>query len=264
MSKIVYLSSQYLIELYEKRKEKNPNYSMRAFARDLGLVSSQVSSLFMHKSSVTPKTARKISEKLDLPQSEKLKFLTAAQQDATSKRQAKIVDNDFMQISEITTQVISDWRHLAIFALVRADNFNPDPDWIADQLNFPKDVVQACLDRLLAVGLIKQTKKTFEPNHLNVTTSADVPAESIKQLLIQQIKLAEAAVRDVPVDLRNLSCVSMPFDLNHYEDAVKMIDGFRRRFIKRFLKGKKESVYNLNIQFVPITNIKHLVAKKAR
>jgi transcriptional regulator with XRE-family HTH domain len=56
----------YLAQELLRRKERNPSYSLRSFARDLRLSPSCVSEILNNKRSPSPKNVRKIAEKLAL------------------------------------------------------------------------------------------------------------------------------------------------------------------------------------------------------
>ena len=48
----------------QKRKEKNRSYSLRAFARDLGIGATSLSDLFNGKRKLSPKNVTKVMDKL--------------------------------------------------------------------------------------------------------------------------------------------------------------------------------------------------------
>lgn len=74
-------AADYLITIFDERKEKNPRYSLRAFARSLGVSSGQLSEILSGKRPLSHKLARRISIALALTEeeSQKLIFLVSQQ-----------------------------------------------------------------------------------------------------------------------------------------------------------------------------------------
>ncbi|MGZ3744054.1 MAG: hypothetical protein ACXWRE_12165 [Pseudobdellovibrionaceae bacterium] len=74
-------AADYLISIFNERKEKNPRYSLRAFARSLGVSSGQLSEILSEKRPLSHKLARRISVALalPLPESQKLIYLVSQQ-----------------------------------------------------------------------------------------------------------------------------------------------------------------------------------------
>jgi len=74
-------AAEFLISTFNERKDKNPRYSLRAFARSLGVSSGQLSEILSGKRPLSHKLARRISIALTLTEVEaqKLIFLVSQQ-----------------------------------------------------------------------------------------------------------------------------------------------------------------------------------------
>lgn len=68
-------AADYLITIFNERKEKNPRYSLRAFARSLGVSSGQLSEILSGKRPLSHKLARRISIALALTEEESSKLI---------------------------------------------------------------------------------------------------------------------------------------------------------------------------------------------
>lgn len=66
---------EFLKDQFLNRREKNPSYSLRAFASKLGIPAGRLSELFSRKRKLTYATAKKIAERLELNPIETTKFL---------------------------------------------------------------------------------------------------------------------------------------------------------------------------------------------
>lgn len=64
-----------LSENFSSRKKKNPNYSLRAFARDIGLSASRLSEIMNMKAGLSTEKAVIVCEKLQLTEPESMRFL---------------------------------------------------------------------------------------------------------------------------------------------------------------------------------------------
>ena len=73
-------AADYLITIFNERKEKNPRYSLRAFARSLGVSSGQLSEILSGKRPLSHKLARRISIALTLTDDESQKLLQLVSQ----------------------------------------------------------------------------------------------------------------------------------------------------------------------------------------
>ena len=74
-------ASEFLMTTFNERKDKNPRYSLRAFARSLGVSSGQLSEILSGKRPLSHKLARRIAIALALTEeeSQKLVFLVSQQ-----------------------------------------------------------------------------------------------------------------------------------------------------------------------------------------
>jgi len=92
-------AADYLISIFNERKDKNPRYSLRAFARSLGVSSGQLSEILSGKRPLSHKLARRISIALALTEAEsqKLIFLVSQQSqflEATGSNSRQLSDEE--------------------------------------------------------------------------------------------------------------------------------------------------------------------------
>lgn len=233
---------------------------MRAFARDIGVASSYVTNLFKHRTCLPEKIAQRIVKKLDLEEDESKEFLDVVKKDnhhlLEQKKREQQDQKNYVELSGPELEVLRDWTHMQIFTLLECDNFKSDVGWIAEKLSLNTKVVEECLNRLEKIGLVKPTANGIEKVHQKVTTTRDIPSDVIRSLLTQQISAALKKIETVDIDMRDFSCSTIPFDVSKIEDAKKMLLAFRREFVKKFGQGvgKKNHVYNLNLQLFPVSN----------
>ncbi len=90
-----------LDEVLEKRKLKNPKYSARALARDIGIDPGDLTNILNGKKRITTKIAYKIGLHLGLKDDELLSYIKPTLSDELrSKYEIFISNNDYISILE--------------------------------------------------------------------------------------------------------------------------------------------------------------------
>ena len=110
---------------YQHKKARNSNYSVRAFARDLGVPASNLSSAMNEKRGFAVPTLHQICDTLGLSDAERSVVLNATASQFARSHQAKIeaqkrVDAESVYLKQLTSSefsIISKWHHLAILCL---------------------------------------------------------------------------------------------------------------------------------------------------
>src|SRR5262249_20161371 len=134
----------------------NPRYSLRAFAKALGIGPSALSDMLNGKRTITRTMKERLGLAMGLPLDEIRKYQNA--HEAHSKTQLQNERKnilDFQQLTLDTFAIISDWYHYAILELMKVHSFKGDTTWISKSLGITKSEANAAVERLMRVGLIK-------------------------------------------------------------------------------------------------------------
>lgn len=166
----------------------------------------------------------------------------------------------FSLIDEQEFSLISHWLYYALRQLCKLPQFRPDPLWIEKELQFkatPKQI-QKALDLLIAKNLIVENKEQgrWEVGPRAIRTEYDFASEAIKQFHEGSLDNAKKAVREVPVDHREYLSLTMAFPREEMMNAKKALRDFVEEFNQRFIDRKMDSVYQLQINFYPLSKIK--------
>ena len=253
-----------LQEEFNRRKARNRSYSLRAFARTLGLPPGRLSEIFSDKRPLTPKLGEKISASLGLSPDSKKRFLEKVKEARTERSSWRKIEqgsaeapasihSDFEQLSEDSFRVLADWYHFAVFVLIETDDFDPSISWIAKRLGISTIEARSGIERLARLGLIEEKRKTWVTTRKNLTTSHEVSSSALKHSHRQDLERAILSLEEVPIQLRDITSVTMSIDPAKLPEAKKMITSFRRKLCKYLESGKKKEVYNLNLQLIPIS-----------
>ena len=234
---------------YAKRKERNPNFSIRAFARFLEVSPAQLSQMMTGKRSITVKSIQKISARLNLSPSEKREIAQVylnpdMTETSAQKKRLKLKDDQF--------KVISDWYHFAILSLTRIKDSRPDPRWIARRLGISTEEASQALLRLERMGII-QTKPQFKQVASLLDIDSEIPSQAIRKYHKQNLNLAIEKIDTVENSLRQIQSLSIPLNPKKIDSFKKLIDGFLEEASELSGKSPGTEVYSLNVQLIPVT-----------
>jgi uncharacterized protein (TIGR02147 family) len=258
--------SQWIRNAFIARKQKNKTYSLRAFARDLGMSQSLLSLVLNGQRPLTLKQAHKIATLLMLSPSEEKKFiecvLASLPENARISQKIRIAkqkqDSAFIVKSFDTEKfhLISNWYHLAILNLTVTRGFKSDSRWIANRLAISKPEVDAALERLLLLGLLEKTNGVYKKVSLN---SEWMPTESkaaIRTFHHQMMEKAQNELTKTDAETyskRSITGTSLAIDTNKIDEAKEFIHEFEKEFARRFSTTQSDEVYQMNLQLFPLT-----------
>jgi len=138
-----------------RRCAKNPKYSLRAFAKNLGVNHSTLSQLMRGRRPLTRQAVERLGARMKLSTGEIARFASSlarpVQPDGTI-REASLLAHD-------TACAIAQWQHHAILELLKLPEFRPDSRWIARVLDLSVDEVNLSLQRLLRLGMLEMTSR---------------------------------------------------------------------------------------------------------
>lgn len=243
--------SQLLTQIFSKRRTQNPRYSQRAFARDLGVSSGHLSELMSDKRLPNKSTMNQLIKKLGLQDVDADRFHEAAHESKKRKVQRKVP----VVLEPEQFSIVADWEHFALISLMKTKGFRAEESWIAERLQISKVRVAQILNQLEQAGLIKRSTGKISGIEANITTTQDIPSEVIRQSHSQRISLALKSLKQDPVNVRDISAITMPANPALLPEAKKMIIAFRRKLARRLgHAGNCSEVYSLNIQLFPLTH----------
>lgn len=234
-----------LLEEYVRAQTRNPSYSMRSYARKVGISQAAISQILAGKRPLTRKSALAVLRNLDIDPTEISKIIDD-ESDTVEKYQS--VDMDSFKL-------ISDWYYYAILSLVETKDFNSSPQWIARRLGLTETTAQAAIDRLVKLDLLDRDNNSgkLRATGLQFQAISAIANAALKKANRQNLELAENAIDNIPVEQRDMTAITLCFDPSRIEDARKMIKNFRRQFSRVMESGHKKEVYKLCIQLFPLT-----------
>lgn len=243
-----------------RRKGVNPRYSMRAFAKTLGVSPSYACMVLKGQRSISLSSARSISTKLKWPKAKENIFRLLLERDSTddpntraeleAQLKAKAArDQGFASLGLKEFQTMSAWYHAALIELTRVKDFDPSPVWMARRLGISTMEVELALDRLIRLGILERRGDSYQRSRGPVTTGG-VPSKAVRRFHKDLLKRAEQAIDTQSMDERLVSSMTMAVPVDKVAEVKDRIDEFRRE-LTAFVGASKscDAVYHLAIQY---------------
>ncbi len=233
-----------LREELKSRKERNPQYSLRAFAQALAMSPAQLSQLMSGKRNFTPDVLSLIGKGLHLSPEQELQLMSAT---LLPRRHPLIIEKKKRQLKEDEFRLISEWYHFAILSLAKIRHAEADPHWISARLGITVSEAREALERLVRMEIIaegKVLKQISAP--LNVVSQ--VPSRAIQAYHNKVLSLASEKLEKTPIQKRDYSAITFAADSAKIEEARKMIEEFQDRLSDFMGTTQAKEVYVLSTQ----------------
>lgn len=237
-----------------RRCGDNPQYSLRAFAKYLGIDHSTLSQLLRGKRSLTEKSIRKIGIRLNVSEADILRWIHREE----SHEINETINGQIRQLTQDIASVMTDVTHYAILELTRIKGFQADSRWIARVLDISVDEVNVALQSLIRLGLLEMVSPTHWIDHAgnSMGTMDDFTQASIEHYLRQLHELTLRSVQQKTIKRHAITATTLAVNSARVPAAIEMIARFRSE-LANFLAGTEghNDVYHLQISFLPITNL---------
>ncbi len=245
----------FLKEEFRKRHERNPQYSLRAFARTLGQDASSVCKIFNGKRRVGGNLRKKLADRLKLNGEQLQSLIDITRFDARRGTQEK----EYQPLALDMIQTVVDCTHTAVLLLTELIDFKADHSWVAQRLGITPEKSQEVVERLRRVGLLTdQADGSWAAVSTSFTTLGAklFTNEVLRMGQFQFLQRAIAANGPVPIEKRDQSTICFSCNDEDIPKIKEYIKKFRRRLDS--LAGestKKNAVYAMTVALYPLTQI---------
>ena len=261
-----HLYQRQLRDALTTRVERNPRYSLRAFAQTLDMDAGTFSQFLSGKRFPSEKIAQKIFKALDFSPQERNDFLKSLAQ-AKAKAGLKRISPDLRELlkakneSSLQTKdlsismfkAIADWYHNAILELPFTQNFESDPKWIAKALGITVAEAHSAIQRLLELellelvdGKLKRSERLLMTVDRHLTTSAHRRRQ--KQILEKSV----TSLENDPLIERNHTAMTFAIDSSKIAEAKKRIADFMTDMTEFLESGTRDRVYEMTVNLFPL------------
>ena len=233
---------------YARRREKNPQYSLRAFALSLKIKSGPLSELLNRKRPLSAKVAKQFAERLALSPQETDRFLASLQSEMS------VDDLHYQQLTSDSFFVISDWYHYSLLSLLETKGFRSNVKWIAARLGISQPEATAAIERMTRLGMLRSVRGRLEATgNFAFGAPGTTPSSALRKFHRQVLERTTRRLDDVPLELRDISSITLAIDTRKLAEAKLAIKKFRYEMAKLLETGSRTEVYHLNVQLVPVT-----------
>lgn len=255
---------QVLLNELAKRKQLNSSYSLRAFARDLGLAAPTLSDILKGKKGLSQKSAERIADQLKLKEYPKSIFVQSVMAKhgrsmhlrnlAQEQLNFLLAQNRYHEIDLDKFKIIADWYYFAILEFFETNNPKKTIKDIATRFNLDLSTTETALNTLQTLGLIEYQDSNWKKTYKDLSTPTDIPSTYIRQNHLQIMKKAEESLLRDSVEERDFSNITLALSSEQIAYAKAEIQKFRRKLTNKLNEASKskDRVYNLTVQLFPI------------
>ncbi|MCX6126783.1 MAG: TIGR02147 family protein [Proteobacteria bacterium] len=241
-----------LLTEWSRIRQINPAFSLRSFAKRIGLQAPALSQIINGKRRVSLKLARRLLDRLDAPPLETQRVFKRLVDQASKNSTYQTIDMDHYHL-------LADWFHFSILSLVETNDFNADPVWIADRLKISKTSARTALTRLKKLGfLAESTSGKLSLCQPKFATSDNVSNLAVKKSHSQSLDLAKLSLYEDDLALRDITTMNLAIDIRKIPQAKIAIREFREKIANLLETNDRTEVYQLCVQLFPVSKTQAL------
>lgn len=263
---------QYLRDFWKEKNQKNPSFSLRAWARQLGFKGHAPLQLMLSgKRAIPRKYLPRMIQHLELSPQEGLFLETLLELDSAEtpgerkfflERLRGISPKPLARVFEVEHfAYLRNPLHMFILEMSELPDFDSDPKWIQSRIRYTVSLqeIEEVLDRLIALGLLSEAPDgSVRKTHKHLNTRNDVTDKAIQDYHKNVSDLAAKQVGVQTVNDREFQGMALNVSLDALPLAKKLIREFTRQFLAAIEApaGAGRETYQLNVQFFSITQTK--------
>lgn len=229
-----------LITEFEKRREMNPQYSLRSYSRNLGMNDSTLSQIMRGKRKITDKTVNHIAAALNLDVEQILK---------TNRLKIKYLEAK-------KAKALSHWKYDAIIEYIETDP-NADVKSIADTFNLHTLEVESAISLLQDLGLLS----TGSPLKNLIGASSTISDPKVRCVTGQQyqkslLDKSKLCVDEVEKKDRDHTSIVIGISDDDLIEVRQIIADARKKIMNSInnSESKKTNIYAMQFSVFPLNN----------
>jgi uncharacterized protein (TIGR02147 family) len=162
-----------------------------------------------------------------------------------------------LQLREDQFSAIADPLHYALLSLLETPEAPAASHaWMAGRLRTSSLRVSAALQRLERLNLVSRAEGRLVPTFESLSTTEDIASPALRLSHRTTLEDAASTLDEVALELRDVSSMTMAIDPARLPKAKEMIREFRRQLAAYLEAGRRTEVYNLNLQLLPVTQVR--------
>jgi uncharacterized protein (TIGR02147 family) len=249
-----YLSK--LRETLSLKQRNNPHYSLRAYARDIGIHPATLSQIINGKRALPFKDSEKVIKKLNLGPKERSLFLESLSKNKSYSTIRISEEDNRLLLDESYYKIIAEWEHYAVLELFNIPEFSRTKEDISARLNLTTNRTEVVVNNLAICNLIvtdADGKLVKIPS--DVKTTEDIVNQALRDSHKEALQMGIAKIDEISIELRDFSSSTLAINLKKIPEAKALIREFRMKMAALLAQDDKEEVYQLAIQFYPLSQL---------
>lgn len=244
-------SQLWLENLIAEKIKKNPQFSLRAFARMVDVSPAVLSRILSGKRKLTFNLATRIADALVLGPDERetlYSFFLGAPEEKTEEEKVQ------KELSIDCFNAMKEWYHYGITQLLYIESFKEDSKWIAKMLSITELEAKMAIERLLRLEILDRDEngKLYRTaTHLSTTT--DIASAGIRHFQKQILEKSIESLEKDDVLERDITSITIAINEDRLAEAKLEIKRFRLKMAEFLGTGEKTRVYNLGIHLIPLS-----------
>ena len=248
---------QLLRERLRAAVRRNPRFSLRSFAKQLGVDHSTLSQVLKGRRQLSARALEAIGKRMGLSEKALRAYSQCYRKKTNSRSQLESIRS--LQFDLDTFQLLSVWHHHAILELLQVQGFQTDSRWIAKTLGIAVDEVNIALQRLLRLGLLEMSgPNRWTDKSGDAEFHSAALTEAARNQISQELReLAVEANRRVPSPYRVHRQMMIAIDSRKLPRLKVLADEFMKELRSLASESEpKDDVYQVEISFFPVTTLK--------
>ena len=234
---------EYLNDYFSEVQEKNPRFSLRAFAKRLKLSPGALSQMLNGKRNLSEKMIIRICDELCISPEERETIFLSANSEAIT-----------VALEQSVFETLSSWTHDAYLSLLKIHSGKKNDLWYCKRIGISKEQLERVIENLLAVGLIKRVSgELVVCNESTQVFAKKKTSPALKKLQLEANSLSRMAIEQEDIQRRYHAINTLTIDPEKMDEAKEFLREFRRKFCSQSVSSIASSrVYQLNVSLYPV------------
>ncbi|MGE3973717.1 MAG: TIGR02147 family protein [Bdellovibrionales bacterium] len=257
----------YLKAVLAERITKNRSYSLRAFAKHLGVSPATLSEVLSAKKNLSSELSIHVANKLGLDETNTAYFYLLVQLEGAKSFELKerLIEQlnhfspktDVKDLSLEHFKIISDWYHYCILMMTELRGFDFNVNAISKRLKLSKFEVQAAINRLIQLELLEQDEKNpkiFRRVQGDLIIQSNSKDTAIRKYHRQLLELAMDSIETQTPQEKLIGTEMLTISQDQLQEASQIMESFFKKMVALSKRSKnKKNVYCASVQVFNLT-----------
>ena len=242
---------------------RNPRFSLRSFAKQLGIDHSTLSQVLRSRRRLSARALGAVGKRMGLSEETIRAYAQSIRKKSSSNRRPENLRSYDFDLD--TFQFLSVWYHYAILELIKVRGFKTDSRWIANALGIGVEDVNIALQRLLRLGLLEMSGRD---RWIDKSGDAEFRSTALTEVVCNQMnqeihELAIDAIKRIPNQHRVHRQMVVALASSKLPRLRMLADEFMSELRSLVSEGDaNDDVYQVEISLFPVTRLKKTRGEK--